>query len=308
MLQELHSGLHYYISNVNYSNVAGFDLDWTLVRSVKGKFFKDSNDWKFLPNRLLSLKYYQDNGYLIIIFTNQGYKGIKLTEAIIRINNIIKFLAQENIHPWVFAATGANSFYRKPNYAMWQTLNNYKKDINLTSSFYVGDAADRPQDFSSSDKEFASNIGISFYTPEEIFPNNEIIIPETQTMFIFMGIPGSGKTSFYQRNLQPLGWIHINQDTLKTQNKVIATLKAALQAGKSVAIDATNPSSSKRKEYLSLAAEYRVSAMIIYFVGNGYAWNKLREKPVPNIAYNMYYKNLEEPSLELDSVPVVEVI
>jgi hypothetical protein len=31
--------------------IAAFDLDWTLVRPIKGKFSKTPDDWTFLPFR-----------------------------------------------------------------------------------------------------------------------------------------------------------------------------------------------------------------------------------------------------------------
>jgi hypothetical protein len=34
------------------------------------------------------------------------------------------------------------------------------------TSFFVGDAAGRPNDYSSSDRKWALNIGIPFFTPE----------------------------------------------------------------------------------------------------------------------------------------------
>ena len=132
-------------------------------------------------------------------------------------------------------------------------------------------------------------------------------IPDTQTMFILVGMPGSGKSTFYQQNLQPRGWDHANQDTLKTQASMLAVIRNALSTGHSIAVDATNPSLERRREYLDLAIQYKVPTMILYFVRNGYEWNKLRPNPVPNIAYNMYYKKLVEPSTALDGVPVVEI-
>jgi len=126
-------------------------------------------------------------------------------------------------------------------------------------------------------------------------------------MFILVGMPGAGKSTFYQNYLQPKGWIHVNQDTLKTKSKVLNAIRIALSSKQSVAVDATNPSPDKRREYLNLAIQYQVPTMILYFVRNGYGWNKLRASPVPDIAYNIYYKNLIEPSPEIDGVPVVEI-
>ncbi|CAH6419417.1 3 phosphatase [uncultured virus] len=311
MLTQLVPGLYAapgYIQKTgdNYK-VAAFDLDWTIIRSVRGRFPKDADDWAFLPNRISTIKSYQDAGYIIVIFTNQGYKGAKLTMAINRINNVLAALATNGIIPWIFVAAGGDQ-YRKPNIGMWQAFEQSVNPIDKTTSFYIGDAAGRPQDHSRDDIDFAAVIGIPFFTPERLFPNNTVEIPTTQTMFIFVGMPGSGKSTYYTQNLQPRGWIHINQDNLKTVPKMLATARTAIMAGQSVAIDATNPDPNKRRSYIELAAQLKIPVLIIYFIGNGYEGNKLRPNPVPNIAYNVYFKNLVEPTQELDRVPVVQVV
>ncbi len=304
MLLPLSDGLYFSQSSIISPKVLACDLDWTLIRPIHGRFPKDSDDWDFLPNRISTLKSYQDAGYTLVIFTNQNWKGAKLKMALERINNIILTLNQEHIDPWVFVATQQNN-YRKPNPDMWNVFQQYLPKI--TEALYVGDAAGRPSDHSDDDRQFAENVKIPFLVPEDFFPNNEIIIPETQTMFIFVGMQGSGKSTFFQTKLQPLGWVHVNQDILKTQPKMLATIRTVLSQGKSVAVDATNPDPQKRAEYLKLAMEYQVPTLIIYFVRNGYEWNKLRDKPVPDIAYNIYFKKLVEPSLEIDGVPVIEL-
>lgn len=195
-------------------------------------------------------------------------------------------------------------YYNNEMRQLARTADNY---VDKTISLYVGDAAGRPQDHSSDDRSFANNIGLPFYVPEDVFPNDTIAIPNTQTMFIFVGMPGSGKTSYYQQYLEPKGWVHANQDILKTQSKMLNTVRSALASGKSVAVDATNPGLDKRREYVMLAAQYQIPTLIIYFVSDGYGRNKLRPNPVPTIAYNIYFKNLVEPTEELDLVPVVQL-
>ena len=39
----------------------------------------------------------------------------------------------------------------------------------MLNSFYCGDAAGRPKDFSDSDRGFAQAAGLRFFTPEELF-------------------------------------------------------------------------------------------------------------------------------------------
>lgn len=293
---------------VSSSTIAAFDLDWTLIRSVHGMFPKDANDFDFLPNRLEVIAKLIDDGFTIVIFTNQGYDGAKLTTAIGRLNNILARFASYNIFPWLLAATGRASAYRKPSPAMWQILNQYIPNINLASSFYVGDAAGRPFDHSPDDINFAAACGLKFYTPEEFFPPVSISIPTTQSMIISVGMPGSGKSTFAHQRLEPLGWKVIGQDTLKTHDKVLKAVEAALAAKQSVIVDNTNPTFEKRSDFLQLAIKYQVPTMILYFVGDGTGRNRLREKPVPTIAYNMYFSKLEEPDPSRDRVPVIKMI
>ncbi len=68
--------------------------------------------------------------------------------------------------------------------------------------------------------------------------------------------------------------------------------------GLNMVIDATNPGQERRQEFYDLANEYGYNIVVIYFVRDGRGWNKLREKPVPTIAYSTYYKNLIEPTAD----------
>lgn len=63
---------------------------------------------------------------------------------------------------------------------MWQTLCDHKNDdvvVNQSQSYYVGDAAGRPEnkamkrkkDHSSVDRLLAMNLNLEFFTPEEHF-------------------------------------------------------------------------------------------------------------------------------------------
>nr|QBK90183.1 MAG: polynucleotide kinase 3 phosphatase [Pithovirus LCPAC102] len=167
-MQKITDTFYSYISkNIQYNgNIAGFDLDWTIIKPIYGKFSKDSNDNVFMENRINILKKLQDDGYTIIIFTNQKVtKRFILSTRIDRINNIIMMLHNIKIYPVILMATG-DDIYRKPGVGMWNYIN-YNNQCNY--AFYSGDAAGRTKDFSDSDRQFAINIGIPFYTPEELF-------------------------------------------------------------------------------------------------------------------------------------------
>lgn len=88
---------------------------------------------------------------------------------------------------------------------------------------------------------FASNVGLTFKTPEEFFhnatpepyekpfdPNIYLHSGPNATdpplfarqnpleLIIFCGSPGAGKSTFYWNNMEPLGYERVNQDILKT--------------------------------------------------------------------------------------------
>eukprot|EP00997_Jenningsia_sp_PLL12_P007557 NODE_4212_length_686_cov_20.227630_g3580_i0.p2 GENE.NODE_4212_length_686_cov_20.227630_g3580_i0~~NODE_4212_length_686_cov_20.227630_g3580_i0.p2 ORF type:complete len:70 (+),score=13.19 NODE_4212_length_686_cov_20.227630_g3580_i0:327-536(+) len=60
---------------------------------------------------------------------------------------------------------------------MWQFLSTQKNGgvaIDMSSSFYVGDAAGRPKDHSDSDKAFAAAVGVKFFTQDGFFVKKEL--------------------------------------------------------------------------------------------------------------------------------------
>jgi bifunctional polynucleotide phosphatase/kinase len=94
----------------------------------------------------------------------------------------------------------------------------------------------------------ADNVGLNFHTPEELFLGQQprefvrsfepstlllndaatIVVSKSHPldMFLFVGSPGAGKSTFYRKVLQPLGYERVNQDTLKTvciDNRRIST-------------------------------------------------------------------------------------
>lgn len=167
--------------------VAGFDLDDTLVKTKSGtKFLAGASDWRWFNDSVVpTLLKYQEQGYLLVIFTNQG--GVVANQVnksyqnlTGRIDNILK----EIEIPFVFAATKRPKLnpasskethlkFRKPQAGMWHELISQLKELDLEldlkNSFYCGDAAGRLKDFSDSDLSFAKNIGLQFYLPEDLF-------------------------------------------------------------------------------------------------------------------------------------------
>ncbi|KAI0288305.1 polynucleotide kinase 3 phosphatase-domain-containing protein [Russula brevipes] len=197
----------------------------------------------------------------------------------------------------IFAATSKDG-HRKPMPGMWFELERiFAQDgvtIDKSTSYYVGDAAGRTNDFASTDRKFALNVGVQFYTPEEYFlkispapytlpgfhvsslkeyPQDSqatvVLPPDLETeIVVFVGPPCLGKSTFYRTHFAPAGYVHVNQDTLGSRPKCVKAAEEALTAGRSCVIDNTNRDVQTRKHYLDLAKRLQVPARCFVFQGS----------------------------------------
>jgi bifunctional polynucleotide phosphatase/kinase len=211
----------------------------------------------------------------------------------------------------------------------------------MAKSFYCGDAAGRPKtknrakDFSDSDRKFAINCGLEFKTPEMYFLNEKEKLPELafdikqfkklegkspigkeeekslasgeKEMILFVGGPGSGKSTFWSKYLSD--YTRVNNDTLKTKEKCMKVAREALDAGKSCVIDNTNPDADTRSRYTNIAKEKKVPIRCFFFDYDKTICmhnNKQRKlnthrkhfsKKVGDVIIHTYYKKLEPPKL-----------
>ncbi|KAJ5585232.1 Polynucleotide kinase 3 phosphatase [Penicillium hispanicum] len=285
--------------------IAAFDLDSTLIRTASGKTFpRSATDWKWwdatIPGRLREL---DSEGYQVVIFSNQKMisiqKDIKAGRADSKSLAMFKeklatIMTQLEIPMSVYAAT-TDPEYRKPRLGMWREfIDDYDLDvagIDLAKSFFVGDAAGRPGDHSAADRGFAANAGMPFKTPEEYFlkqapqavtgvfdptsyiksdPNEPPTASFTRKhpleLVIFCGSPGSGKSTYFWNNLQPLGYERVNQDLLKTRPKCVKVAREHLEAKRSVAVDNTNADPETRLVWTTLAKELKVPIRCVHFL------------------------------------------
>lgn len=268
----------YNLNNAVYrEKMAAFDYDWTLVSPKNGKTFPSNiDDWVWLyPTIPEKIKNYYDDGFMIVIFTNQS-KNWKHKQ--------IKHVASSLDIP-IFIVVATEKCDYKPNPTLFNLFiksNKIKKD----KSFFIGDAIGRTSDFSDSDKVFAENIGIPCYCPEQVFhTKTEIIeipiipLSDEKQIIIMMGYPSSGKSTIVQNICKNESFVYIACDIYKTSTKMIKASLLYISDNKSIGFDATNSSSKKRNEYIELGKKYNYKVVCIHVstpLEIAYKRNKLR--------------------------------
>ncbi|KAI5207976.1 hypothetical protein AUEXF2481DRAFT_7921 [Aureobasidium subglaciale EXF-2481] len=295
--------------------IAAFDFDSTLVDAKSGnRFARDGDDWKWWHRQVpAKLKQLAEDGYLLAILSNQA--GISMNSASKTVNSDKKRLAdfkqrvkgvltQLDLPIVLYAATDKDKF-RKPRTGMWDKLLEAQGltpegDVDLEACYFVGDAGGRTAgargikaDFSCSDRDLASNIGIKFMTPEEFFLGEDprpftrtfdptahvspALTSKTEAspvvftrkndleLVIFCGSPGAGKSTWYQKHLNPLGYERVNQDLLKSRDRCLKVAREFLEDGKSVAVDNTNADVKAREYWTDLATSLGVPIRCVHF-------------------------------------------
>ena len=133
-------------------------------------------------------------------------------------------------------------------------------------------------------------------------------------MIIFIGIPASGKSTFYEQNFAATH-DRISLDILKTRFREDKMLVEAVDAGKSCVIDNTNVSVADRKKYLDIAKEHGYKIIGYYFrsaIDECRIRNDQRQskKQVPEIALRNKAAHLEQPSKQegFDELYYVKIV
>ena len=294
----------------------GFDLDGTLTTYKDGldpvRFPDNPSNWHFLgeiKSKILEL----NENYTIVIITNQ----LNISQSKLGMIEQV-YLALDCI-PYILIAPKRNQ-YRKPNPGFMNVINHFinssGKILNVSESYYCGDTVGPHDPFppyrrdTSDDYLFATNSGINFIRPCDLFPKFSFVpynldssgtyIGMKYQLIIMMGNPGSGKTSYSKFLEQNYGYIRFSQDECGPLDKqgTITQITSTLMSGRNVVLDATFPSFQKKLPFLTIGKQLNLSMAIIWCIRDGRPFNKLREKPVSHFAYdskNGYTKNFNDP-------------
>jgi DNA 3'-phosphatase len=286
--------------------IFAFDLDNTLTYHILDMYPKTGKDIYLLPNRFPVLEYLFLSGYTIAVFTNHA--SVTIPNIKERIYNFLKMV---NLPIYVFAAHGRDkktgkNIYRKPEIGMWELFLE-KSKIKPKKIYFSGDALGRDAnaDFADSDKVFGERIGATIIDPENLFGVFDIdsIPKRKKEVVIFVGPPGANKSTMYNRKYKD--YIYINKDTQKTREMKLYL--NALQTGKSIVVDDTNPSAETRKKFIDPAKNKGYKITILHFVIPGHNYNAKREgvKKVKTLAYSMFYNRFNIPTSEEGDIYIV---
>lgn len=268
--------------------VKAFDMDSTLIRTKSSKVHPiDAEDWIPWHPTLVSEKLRaaaSEQSCRVIIISNQRgvtNQNIPIQEIQQRFEAAIRLF---RIPCDAFLAIDDDVF-RKPRIGIWKFFVqecNQGISPDLSSSFYVGDAAgrasirgQRKRDFSDTDYKFSLNVGLPFFTPEQFFLEQVELVPrsfpfdprslkprvfdelsklvpsDTQQVFILVGPPGSGKTHFCRHYASQ--YISVSKDLLTLEAR-LQKATSVIEEGNSLVIDMQNRNIKNRKSYLDLIA------------------------------------------------------
>jgi predicted kinase len=119
---------------------------------------------------------------------------------------------------------------------------------------------------------------------------------------IFVGIQGSGKTSFYRERFFNTH-VRISLDMLRTRHREHILFHACLAAGQPLVIDNTNPLPSDRARYIAEARRAGFRVVAYYFetsLQDAMHRNNQRagKEKIPAVALARTLKKLQAPALE----------
>lgn len=112
---------------------------------------------------------------------------------------------------------------------------------------------------------------------------------------IFVGLQGSGKSSFYKERFFSTH-MRISLDLLRTRHREVRLLDLCLQTQQPFVVDNTNPPREERVKYVEAAKRARFRVTGFYFrskVEECLARNRLRTNAVPDVGVLSNAKKLE---------------
>jgi bifunctional polynucleotide phosphatase/kinase len=282
-----------------------FDFDGTLVKPKDGRQFpRNVSDWQYLrPSVPATLRAHAATHTLVIVTDQSKPWKVDMIHAV---------LADLALPELPTVVIGVKT--QKPSTVHFTSA---FPSFLPSGSFYVGDAAGRPGDWSDRDKAFAQALSLPFKVPEEVFlmpapaapaaaasPSLTVQPAAHREVVIMCGYPASGKSTVARTVFESAGYHITSGDVHKTAAKMKKdALLSGLQAGKSVVFDSTAGTVEKRAEFIAFAKAHDLQVRVVWCqtpIEVAMEYNKERALAgganVPAIAFYTFRKHFVAPS------------
>ena len=150
---------------------------------------------------------------------------------------------------------------------------------------------------------------------------------EQPTLYVMVGVPGSGKTTYVRRNLRDALRISLDDLRLMFSGKTFdaqiepavaiagdaildALVGSAASLKRDIVFDATNVSRSRRARLIELARRHGLSPIAIFIncpLTEAQSRNQQRAVPVPAPVVKQFGQRLEPPTIDEGFVDVIHV-
>ncbi|POW20108.1 hypothetical protein PSHT_03945 [Puccinia striiformis] len=328
------------------SKIAAFDIDGTLIRVKSGKKFPtNADDWKLwasnVPKKLQEAHAERNQNFKAPKY-RKDFES-KLIQLARTLSVPLWVFAAREKDKFRKPLTGMwDEFVKNWNGGIKPSLS----DSFFVGDAAGRPATDSsPKDWNDTDRKLALNIGVPFFTPEEWFSGEpkrtDFVLsgfealkfdhdpsmasihhpvgvrprlrkwrhtkPFPCEIVLFVGPPGVGKTTCFQKYFMPRGYRHVNQDTLKSFGNCLKAVNESINSGRSCVVDNTNPTKQTRSSYILTAQKLGCQIRCVFFTApielaqhnNVYRASVQASRPLlPTLAFVSYSKNLEEPSVE----------
>jgi bifunctional polynucleotide phosphatase/kinase len=215
-------------------------------------------------------------------------------------------------------------------------IKNQYPEVDITNTFYCGDAAGRENDISAVDYKFALNLNIKFYTPEQLFLNSTTKIgyqyldfnpklyfkinytpfyyknTSQREVVILVGPPQSGKSTFAKKYFNNYDIVCNDNESLKhSKSRFKDIIKNTTN---NIVVDGMHKTISNRRWWINIIIKVdptiKITCIIIdipIYVAKHIRTFKIISDKLNNInnnkkqlhinAIDSYYSRYEEPSL-----------